>query len=119
MLKGKSIKPDNELEDFRFMGARMATKLSIVAKQLKYMMGQQHKSSLELQLARSRGGIYNNPLQTYIDKDCNTLSPHLHLHGYILLSPHIDNLITHKSGMDGWNEVFPSMEGIKSCRFLI
>ena len=50
-------------------------RISSIEQQLDSFMGQQEKRTIAFQ---------SSPLQEYIDKDCSSLSPHLHNGGWFL-----------------------------------
>lgn len=73
-LKVTILKKDNELEEWRIRSARTIVMLPNIQEQLKLLIQEQQKHALKLLSTRAGGEMYNNPLQKYISKACNTWS---------------------------------------------
>ena len=75
ILQDTILQRDVELTTLRFVCTKSAVRISSIEEQLDSLMGQQKKNTIAFQ---------SNPLQEYIDKTCNSLSPHLHNGGWFL-----------------------------------
>ena len=69
ILRDTILQCDVELTSLRVVCTESAVRISSIEEQLDYLMGHKKKHTIAFQ---------SNPLQEYIDKDCNILSPHLH-----------------------------------------
>ena len=75
ILRDTILQRDAELTSLRVVCIELAIRLSSIEEQLDSLMGQQKKHTIAFQ---------SSPLQEYIDKACNILSPHLHNGGWFL-----------------------------------
>ena len=75
ILRNTILQQDVELTTLRVVCAKSAVRISSIEEQLDYLMGQKEQHTIAFQ---------SNILQEYIDKACNSLSPHLHNGGWFL-----------------------------------